>query len=288
MSGPTLVSRVVRRLGGRWAAPRRYATLGGWAADVYDEALKRLRGWPLPLRRALRRVRLEGGAAPYSVRLGTTDMDVLTEVYFRGEYEQVAQLDLGPSPLIVDLGSNIGLSIRFWKERWPQAEVLAVEPDAENAAVCRANASAAPGPPTRVFEVCIAGHARDVQLDRSRGEWGFSMLQGDAAPGAAGPGGGPRVEAITLEELLRRAQVPPERRIDLLKCDIEGAEQEVFAHCESWIGRVGAAVVELHAPYTRDRLLADLHRARAGFDCRVLKSIPGIDVVLLTRTPIAR
>lgn len=288
MSGPTLLSRMVHRLGGRWAAPRRYATLGGWAADVYDEALKRVRRWPLPFRRAVRRIRLVGGAAPYAVRLGTTDLDVLTEVYFRGEYDEVAHLDLGPSPLVVDLGSNIGLSVRFWKERWPGAEVIAVEPDAQNAAVCRMNAASAPGPPTQVFEVCIAGHSRDVQLDHSRGEWGFSMREKADGPNPTDPRAGPKVEAITLEELLRRAAIDPGRRINLLKCDIEGAEREVFAQCRPWIGRVGAAVVELHAPYTRADLMADLARAGGGFDCRVLKTSPGIDVVLLTRPSAAR
>lgn len=279
---------MVRRLGGRWAAQRRYATLGGWAADVYDEVLKRTRRWPLPLRRSLRRVRLVGGSAPYAVRLGTTDLDVLTEVYFRGEYEEVARLNLGASPLIVDLGSNIGLSVRFWKECWPDAEIVAVEPDPGNAAVCRANAAAAPGPAVKVFEVCVAGRPREVQLDRTRGEWGFSILDGAGAPGHGDPSAGPSVEAVTLEDLLRRAAIDPGRRIDLLKCDIEGAEREVFAHCRPWIDRVAAAVVELHAPYTRAHLLQDLERAGGGFECRVLKAIPGIDVVLLTRPPDAR
>jgi hypothetical protein len=34
--------------------------------------------------------------------------------------------------------------------------------------------------------------------------------------------------------------------VDIFKIDIEGAEKELFEHCEAWIGRVDALIVELH------------------------------------------
>jgi hypothetical protein len=51
--------------------------------------------------------------------------------------------------------------------------------------------------------------------------------------------------------------------IDILKCNIEGMEEELFAHCGEWIDRVGLLAVQVHHPYTTERLLEDLQRAGA-------------------------
>ena len=64
-----------------------------------------------------------------------------------------------------------------------------------------------------------------------------------------------------MSEILEQAGVSGE--IDLVKCDIEGAEAEVLARCADWITRVRALVIELHAPYTEELLRRDL--AANGF-----------------------
>ena len=35
----------------------------------------------------------------------------------------------GDRPLVIDAGSNIGVSVLEWKSRWPQCEVICFEPD---------------------------------------------------------------------------------------------------------------------------------------------------------------
>ena len=46
--------------------------------------------------------------------------------------------------------------------------------------------------------------------------------------------------------------------LDVVKCDIEGAEEELFADCSESIRGVSWLVVECHAPYTAERLVRDL------------------------------
>jgi hypothetical protein len=53
--------------------------------------------------------------------------------------------------------------------------------------------------------------------------------------------------------------------IDLLKCDIEGAEYHLFRDCGRWIQQVAAIAIELHPPYCLKDLMADLTRAGAHF-----------------------
>jgi hypothetical protein len=85
--------------------------------------------------------------------------------------------------------------------------------------------------------------------------------------------GGEYVDAITLTQLLERTAVTG--FIDLLKCDIEGAEAEVFSDCRAWIKRVRNLVIELHLPYSRQQLLRDLQRGGGRFE--VTAESPGAE-----------
>ena len=71
---------------------------------------------------------------------------------------------------------------------------------------------------------------------------------------------------MTMDSLL--AGVPD--TIDLLKCDVEGAERELFESCSSWLPHIRLASVECHHPYTQEDLLSAL-RAN-GVDVDVLSS----------------
>jgi len=73
-------------------------------------------------------------------------------------------------------------------------------------------------------------------------------------------------------------------RIDLLKCDIEGSEIELFADCRDWIHRVKALLVETHAPYTVQQLYAAL-RAN-GWNFNVIHERPTEDFGLAYLTKI--
>lgn len=274
------IRRLIRVLGERLSERRRYGDFRSWLLDLYNRVLLRFPGAPLPGRGRVCRVRMAGSARPFLARLYSSDFSVLNEIYACDEYAACTRLDLGPAPLIVDLGANAGYSVRCWQETWPGAAVVAVEPDAANAALCRRNAAEmADAPAPVVIEACVAGRARRVTLDKAEWEWAYSMRD-DAGAGAPA---GPAVDALTLPDVLGRAGIEAARPIDLLKCDIEGAEREVFEHCADWLGRVRRAVVELHAPYDLERLRADVERAGQRFDFTVCKQSAGLQVVFLSR-----
>lgn len=71
------------------------------------------------------------------------------------------------------------------------------------------------------------------------------------------------VPAMTLPQILASCEV--HGPIDLLKCDIEGAEAELFAECADWIDRVRNLVVELHRPYSSQEFLSHLECAGGSF-----------------------
>lgn len=230
-----------------------------WLWSLYNRLLgKRALHW-LPFRGRLRTIQLVGVSGPLYARLGSTDFVVIDEVFLGSEYDALLQCGLGDVQQVLDLGANVGFSVRLWQQHFPSARVIAVEPDPRNLDICQRNVEAGPAPQrVSLVQACVAGTARKVRLDRSRGEYGYAMREIEVH------GGGEIIEAFTVAQILSHCHV--DGVVDLLKCDIEGAEQEVFADCHEWIGRVRHVVVELHPPYGPDQLLDDLRRNGGNFE----------------------
>ncbi|HVW84830.1 MAG TPA: FkbM family methyltransferase [Bryobacteraceae bacterium] len=149
-------------------------------------------------------------------------------------------LKLSKSPrVIVDAGSNIGLAAVFFANRYPEAKIIAVEPEPSNYDVLRRNVAPYPN----VIPVCAAiwkDNESVCIVDPGTGKWGFQI---SAADGRNPEDRAGCVTGLAVGELMKRHSI---ERVDLLKLDIEGAEKEVFENCQSWIDRVDMIVVELH------------------------------------------
>jgi FkbM family methyltransferase len=254
----------------RLAERRRYARFRDWIMSLYNRLLMRSAGKWLPGRGKLVSIYLTEISAPFFLRLGSTDWLVLEEIYFHGEYDAILRQQLSGVRQIVDLGANVGFSVRFWRQHFPDAKVTAVEPDPGNLEVLKRNCGTDPN--VQVVQACVAGSARTVQIDRSQGEWAIRMTDKEN-------GGGLAVKALPLTQVL--SETGMEGFIDVLKCDIEGAEAEVFADCREWIGRVQSLVLELHPPYTLQRWEKDTQAAGQPMDviCTI-KSDPSAYVIL--------
>jgi FkbM family methyltransferase len=256
-----------------WEARKRYAGVSNWMLHVYNRLLRRLPSTRLPGRNRVARIKLRGHQDPFLLRLGTTDWLVLEEIFHKGEYTFVEK-HVPRAARIVDLGANVGFSLRYWNRLFPKAKILAVEPDPENCRLCLSNAKAA-GFEDRLtlVQACVGAHAREVQLVGTEA-WEYRMR--DTQLGTRGT-----VEVIPFDELL--GIHANGRDIDLLKCDIEGAEAELFGHCRAWIERVRNIAIELHPPYSFEEFHANLRRAGAEFELVAQVSTKQFPVVLLRR-----
>jgi FkbM family methyltransferase len=211
-----------------------------------------------------------------TLRSHTTDISVLKELLVGDTYEPLpGDRDVRT---VVDLGANVGLSHRWLRSRYPNARFVCVEPDPGNLEILRANVRAVDTAAV-IHGVCIGGHERRVRMESGNGEWGFRMADTDDADGD--------VDVMTMDALLAASGID---HIGVLKCDIEGAEAEVFADCRSWIERVDAMSVECHADRMQtDALLAAVAANGGDFTVRHLESNPhlGFDIVTLQRASTA-
>jgi FkbM family methyltransferase len=206
------------------------------------------------------------------LRSHTSDISVLKELLMGGAYEPLPT-DLAVDT-VVDLGANIGLSFRWLRARYPDARFVCVEPDPGNLEVLRANSRTRSGT-AHVVAACVGGRERKVKLMGGDGEWGYRMT-GAEDPRAHTP----EIDVVTMDRLIEERGI---ERIGVLKCDIEGAEAELFEDCRSWISRVDAMSVECHADsMTTDALIATLAANGARFGVRHIERNPGLGFDLIT------
>jgi FkbM family methyltransferase len=252
----------------------RFPRLRDRAFYIYGRILRRF-SWPLPGRHSAVQVRLRGQGAPFHLRLGSTDWLVLEEIFQRDEYTIVRD-SIKEACWIVDLGANVGYSVRYWQTLFPKARIVALEPEPDNCSICSRNiGSAGLESQVTLLQAGVGAHRRQMSLvDVGEGEWAYRTQENETQTGRS-------VEVWPLSDVLENHAKG--QRIDLLKCDIEGAERELFEDCRAWIGRVDAIVIELHPPYGLPDLSLALTKAGADFEISAQINRKLCPIVLLRR-----
>jgi FkbM family methyltransferase len=137
------------------------------------------------------------------------------------------------TPLILDLGANIGLAALWFASRFPQAKILAVEPDGKNLALLQQNIAGR----DQIQALHGAVWNTSGKLRIVNPEAGFAAFR--VAPAQEDE---EAVCAYTVEELLAIAGVDFPF---IVKIDIEGAQQALFSSHTAWVERVHLIVLEL-------------------------------------------
>jgi FkbM family methyltransferase len=176
------------------------------------------------------RLRTEGAELPFRF-CAASDFTVLWEVFQQRQYE----LPVGLSPkTILDLGANTGLSALFFRARFPNATIYAVEAHPATYALLEHNAALWSN--VRPVHVAASGSNGRVEFygtpDESISSSVFRRRDTDSKI---------EVQGENLSALLARCG----GFIDLLKFDIEGAEFELFSNFNEW-ERIGVMIGEVH------------------------------------------
>jgi FkbM family methyltransferase len=170
-------------------------------------------------------------AYPLYFRAGSSDL---------ANFDQIFGLDELSVPLrqpparVLDLGAYVGYAAVYLAHRFPRAEIVCVEPSPSNFNVLTLNTSAYP----RIRRLNAAVWSASTELavgGFELGDWGTHFTAG---------GGGRATPGWTVDDILRRFAW---ERADLIKCDIEGGEREVFADRHArWHQEAQCVTVETH------------------------------------------
>lgn len=175
---------------------------------------------------------------PLVLRAGASDLAVFQQIFMTREYACFD--DLKNAGLIIDCGANAGFSTAYFASRFPQSEIIAIEPDPENFEMLRRN-TAPYGDRVEIRQTAVWSHAARLTISEAPYRDGLHWTRQVRECAPEEPGG---FDAIDLGGIL---EASGHERISILKMDIEGAEAVVLAqNTEPWIDRVDNLAIELH------------------------------------------
>jgi FkbM family methyltransferase len=201
-------------------------------------------------------VRVADKRGNLSVRKHTTDSEVVWQCFMMHQYDipvvmggppihrnavaasYSAIVKSGDSPLIVDCGANIGASSIWFKMKYPNSTVIAVEPAPDNAEMMRKNFSNFPG--IIPVQSGIGPKSGTMFLqDDGGGAWGYRTVEHETRT---------EVQIKTVEDILRDYKSEKDKPF-ILKIDIEGAEQALFEGPLNAISKFPIIIIESHDFY---------------------------------------
>jgi FkbM family methyltransferase len=179
----------------------------------------------------------------------SSDLMVLKQVIIDKEYSAVVDYfkdnEAGHESLtIIDAGANVGYSTFYFKEHFPKAVIVCIEPDDKNETVLRRNLAPFIEDKTAfVYKHALMGEAdKHMAINndfRDGRDWSVSVSESETETG---------LKSITVGEIM---QANGWDKLDILKIDIEGAERFIFQENIdlSFLSKVKVLALEIHDEY---------------------------------------
>ena len=226
-------------------------------------------------------------------RSGTADPFVLNQILFRRgkKAEYYVPPALNPK-VILDLGSNIGASVLYFHERFPDAKIFGFEPHPDTFRVLQKNVEGLTG--VTVFNCGLGATNQRIAARADQVNFGAFNTRGEFKDRGY-PESPVECEVRRLDDVLRELGIA---QVDLIKIDCEGAEADVFStlpdevlkRCQWIVGEfhnhTGFAVLARLAPHFHLDLKKKMFRPRFRFHaCNISKmpALPRSDLDALQR-----
>jgi len=165
-------------------------------------------------------------------------------------------------PLIIDCGANIGLSVIYFKYLYPEARIVAFEPDPEIFSVLQRNVRRFGFTDVELYQNAVWTSNGELAF-RSTGAGDGRVMTEDQEKGLI------RVPTVRLDDFMNQ-------KIDFLKIDIEGAEYEVIKDCQNNLDAVNYFFIEYHGDRKEIQTLHEILRIlqNAGFRYHIREANP--------------
>ena len=172
---------------------------------------------------------------PLHIRPGTADAIEVGHTVVRQCYGQHSLAS--PIRFIIDAGANIGDSTCWFLSKYPEAHVLAIEPDSSNFEMLVRNTK-----PYGSRVTCLKAGlwVSDAPLEVCDGESSISLFVKEANNAASAD-----CQGLCPQTLLKRFGL---KSIDIFKIDIEGAETRLFTDDHSeWLPQCRLLFIDVHS-----------------------------------------
>lgn len=201
--------------------------------------------------RELHRIRTQVPYAPGTGRFMGKTFQFTDGLGFLGNIKELFKEECyffetsNPNPFIIDCGAYIGLSVYYFKYRFPGAKIVAFEADPDTYAVFRKNMADHQIQQVEAHNLAVWNTETELVFYSGNSMSGSVLLD-------AGNKGTPiKVKTARLRDYLTQP-------VDFLKLDIEGAEVEVLRDIQDKLGQVERIFFEYHSVVGQPQALGEL------------------------------
>jgi FkbM family methyltransferase len=190
---------------------------------------------------------------PILVRPGTQDAHTIINNVIRKEYDQV---NLTTTPMwMIDAGAYIGDTSAYFLSRFPDLKIVGLEPNPAAYEMAKLNLKPYGD---RAILLQKGLYVTDE----------IAFFSGNDTGAAIGETGF-KIDCTTISTLIDQYSIP---RIDILKMDIEGAEESIFrSNPEKWLSRTNMLIIEIHGSHLMPLISSVL--TDNGFSMKQYRSI---------------
>jgi FkbM family methyltransferase len=169
----------------------------------------------------------------FHLRKNTSDLPVFRQVFLDLEYEFLKGSK--DSKIIIDAGANIGMFTKFLNPIFPNSKFICIEPEPSNFDVLKRNIGNNNNVSLLQKALWNDDKGVTININPKYGEWGATTSNTKET--------GTKIESITMEQLLNKFDI---KEVDILKIDIEGAENSLFQGDLNWMKKTKTIIIELH------------------------------------------
>ena len=151
------------------------------------------------------------------------------------------------NPTIIDCGANWGLSVIFFKELYPGAQIVAFEPDPQVFKLLSENVTYNGFDDVQLENKAVWINESELSFFSDKGLGGCLTEVGIKKREKV------QVKTVRLKEILKNYS-----QVEFLKIDIEGAEYEVIKDCKDSLSHIKYLFVEYHSTPHREQKLGEI------------------------------
>lgn len=170
---------------------------------------------------------------PIYIRSRSSDVYSFEDIFAHQAYK----MDISFQPkVILDCGANVGHAAVYFANQFPEAFILAIEPDEQNVSIIEKNIVTYQN--VKCLQSAIWNKPSFLKIENeSASSWAFRVSETTQDEPKA-------FQATSIQSLCSTYNID---KIDILKMDIEGSEAFVFDDKSSeWLAKTSFLIIELH------------------------------------------
>ncbi|MCL2311015.1 MAG: FkbM family methyltransferase, partial [Firmicutes bacterium] len=192
-------------------------------------------------------------------RKNQSDIYILRENFVSEIYDFDFEKYVVDAKVIMDLGANIGLSSLYFQSRFKNAKIYCVEPVKQNIDILFKN-SEDNNFNWEIIRGAIQEKNGFVTLYPNEW-WSSSTVTNSVANHRENKKGRlekiyklptEKVDSYSIDYLMEKYNLD---QIDILKMDIEGAEESVVMYGDNWLKKVKILIIEIHDKYVNRKII---------------------------------